>query len=178
MRVLADLPAPNRPGTANNFEFQPRWTDAFNKGDVRTDYYLNQKWTIFGRYSHRLQERFEAPSIPGASGGNSNGNVRVLNQQWVAGTTYTISPTSLVEFRMGVSKSEGGSSPMFVGTPTVGTRFSIPNIPNDPRFTGGIPQQSINGFSQLGVQGSNPQFQNPFCGNPRSTTRACSESIP
>lgn len=165
--VLADLPAPNRPGIANNFEHQPRWTDNFNKGDIRVDNYISQKWTLFGRYSHRVLERFEAPDIPGPSGGNSNGNVRVLNQQWVAGTTYTLSPTSLVEFRIGVSRSEGGKTPIFVGTPTIGDRFGIPNIPNDPRYTGGIMQQSINGFSQLGVQGSNPQFQNPFVWNPK-----------
>lgn len=165
--VLADLPAPNRPGTSNNFESQPRRTDRNDKGDIRYDQYFNSSTSAFVRYSHRLLQNLEPPAIPGPSGGNSNGDVRVLNQQMVFGFTRTLSPTSLLEFRMGISRTEGGKFPLFVGTPTIGDRFGIPNIPNDPRFTGGVSAQSINGFTQLGVQSSNPQFQNPFVWNPK-----------
>jgi hypothetical protein len=49
----------------------------------------------------------------------------------------------------------------------VGERFGIPNIPNDPRFTGGILKQSVNGYTAFGVQDSNPQFQNPNLINPK-----------
>lgn len=80
--VLADLPAPNRitSSRANNFESQPRRSDENNKGDVRYDQYFNSNTSAFVRYSHRLMENLEPPAIPGPSGGNSNGNVRVLNQ--------------------------------------------------------------------------------------------------
>ena len=36
--------------------------------------------------------------------------------------------------------------------PTIGERFGIPNIPNDKRFTGGVINTGINGFTSIGVQ--------------------------
>lgn len=171
--ILADLPLPNAVGTGalgtgNNFQSQPRRTDATDKGDVRYDHYLSDKITFFGRYSHRLMNNLEPPAIPGPSGGDSNGDVRVKNWQVATGATWTINPTSLLEFRMGISLTEGGKAPLFRGTPTIGERFGIPNIPNDPRFTGGVMSMGITGFTSLGVQGSNPQFQNPMVYNPKA----------
>ncbi|MBL8221340.1 MAG: carboxypeptidase regulatory-like domain-containing protein [Bryobacterales bacterium] len=161
--VLNELPAPNRSDIANNYQSEPAGTSQSDKGDIRYDHYASSKLQGFVRYSHRLMNNFEPPNIPGPSGGN----VRVMNWQWAFGGTYTVSPSSLMEFRMGISQTEGGKFPIFAGTQSVGERFNIPNIPNDKRFTGGIIAQSIDGFSQLGVQSSNPQFQNPFVINPK-----------
>jgi hypothetical protein len=165
--ILNDLPAPTTAGISNNFQSEPRRTDQSDKGDIRYDQYFTDKLNAFVRYSHRLMNNLEPPAIPGPSGGDSNGTVRVLNQQIAFGSTYTINPTSLIEFRMGVSLTEGGKLPLFVGTPTIGERFGIPNIPNDPRFTGGVSNIGLTGFTAMGVQGSNPQFQNPFVVNPK-----------
>jgi len=170
--VFTDLPAPNRTGigplgVGNNFEHLPVRDDSTHKGDIRYDHYLSSKLTLFGRYSRRLLENFEPPAVPGPSGGNANGNVRVLNWQVVSGATWTMSPTALLEVRMGVSLSEGGKTPIFVGTPTIGERFGIPNIPNDKRFTGGVPALGVNGFTSMGVQSSNPQFQDPMVYDPK-----------
>ena len=46
-------------------------------------------------------------------------------------------------------------------------KFDIPNVPSDPRFTGGIYRQAINGYTAFGVQNSNPQYQNPDVLNPK-----------
>jgi hypothetical protein len=165
--VLADLPAPNRPGLADNFESQPRRSDQTDKGDGRYDHYFTEKLTAFGRYSRRLMENFEPPSIPGPSGGDANGNVRVRNQQIAFGTNYTISPSALFEFRMGISDTEGGKFPVVVSEQGVAERFGFPNVPTEARFARGIYRQSINGYTALGVQNSNPQFQNPFVLNPK-----------
>src|SRR6266508_2188217 len=45
--------------------------------------------------------------------------------------------------------------------------YGITGLPDDPTITGGLTSQTINGFSQLGRQATNPQFQNPFSVNPR-----------
>jgi hypothetical protein len=50
-----------------------------------------------------------------------------------------------------------------VGDPT----FSVPGLPADPRFAGGLYTQNISGYTSLGRQDSNPQFQNPTVVNPR-----------
>jgi len=165
--ILAGLPAVNRPGLSNNFEFQPRRSDQNDKGDARYDHYLTSKWNMFARYSHRLMTNFEPPSIPGAMGGNANGNVRVRNIQGAFGTTYNLNPTSLIEFRLGISSTEGGKFPVFVGEPTLAAKYNIPNAPTDTRFTGGLYAQSVTGYTQFGVQSSNPQFQNPAVFNPK-----------
>ncbi|MBK9170147.1 MAG: TonB-dependent receptor [Bryobacterales bacterium] len=165
--VLGGLPTPTGAGTANNFQSQPSRTDNSDKGDGRFDYYVNDKMTLFARYSHRELNTFEPPAIPGPSGGDSNGNVRVMNRQVAFGSTYNVDPTSLFEFRMGISHTDGGKFPIFVGTEGVAERYGFPNVPSDPRFTGGIYGQAINGFTALGVQSSNPQFQNPSVLNPK-----------
>ncbi|MBM3739410.1 MAG: TonB-dependent receptor [Acidobacteria bacterium] len=166
-RVLADLPATNRPGIANNFEALPRQTDQNDKGDVRFDYYVSSKLTFFFRYSHRLANNFEPPAIPGPSGGNSNGTVRVLNYQAAYGLTYALSPRMVAEFRMGVSQTEGGKLPVFIGQPAASQTYGITGLPDDPRFAGGLYAQSVGGYTQFGQQSSNPQFQNPFVVNPK-----------
>lgn len=165
--VLAGLPAPNINQAANNYQSLPAFLQNSDKGDIRYDHYINSKLTGFVRYSHRLLNQFEPGAIEGPSGGNNNGQVRVLNQQIAFGTTYTMTPTSILEFRMGISRSEGGKTPIFVGTEPLVARLNIPNAPVDPRFTGGVYTQSVNGFTAFGVQSSNPQFQNPFVWNPK-----------
>ncbi|HYO81862.1 MAG TPA: TonB-dependent receptor [Bryobacteraceae bacterium] len=165
--VLEGLPAPVHPGVSRNFEYLPRRTDDTDKGDVRLDWFSSPKLNLFGRYSHRLMSNFEPPSIPGSSGGDSNGNVRVLNQAGAFGSNITLSPTSLLEARMGISLTEGGKTPLFVGEQGVADRYGFPNVPNDPRYTGGLYRQGITGYSAFGVQSSNPQFQNPTVYNPK-----------
>ena len=168
--ILADLPAPNinvSANGANNLQTLPKQPTDVDKGDVRFDHYVGNKLTYFARYSHRLSNIIVPASIPGPSGGNSNGNIRVMSYQVAGGATYNLTPRSIVEFRIGVGVFEGGKTPWFVGTTSLGERFNIPNAPRDPRYTGGVNGQSINGFTSLGVQGSNPQFQNPTTINPK-----------
>ena len=83
------------------------------------------------------------------------------------GTNFTVSPKSMLEVRVGYSRSDGGKFPLFLGTEGVKEKFNIPNVPSDPRFTGGIYRQGVNGYTAFGVQNSNPQYQNPDVLNPK-----------
>jgi hypothetical protein len=165
--VLSELPAVNRAGISNNFESLPRRADGNDKGDIKVDYYANSKLNTFFRYSHRLMNNFEPPAIPGPSGGNSNGNVRVLNYQIAGGATWTVDPKSLVEFRIGIGKTEGGKFPEFIGQPPASAAYGITGLPEDPRFAGGLYAQNVGGYTAFGQQSSNPQFQNPAVFNPK-----------
>jgi hypothetical protein len=166
-KVLSELPAVNRPGTANNFENLPRRADVNDKGDIKVDYYANSKLNTFVRYSHRLMTNFEPPAIPGPSGGDSNGNVRVLNYQIAGGATWTMDARSVMEFRLGIGKTEGGKFPVFIGQPAASAAYGISGLPEDPRFAGGLYSQGVTGYPSFGQQSSNPQFQNPFVVNPK-----------
>ncbi|MBC8165150.1 MAG: TonB-dependent receptor, partial [Bryobacteraceae bacterium] len=165
--VFAALPSPNLSTVNNNLQTLPRQPTETDKGDVRYDHYLGDKLTFFGRYSYRLSNIQVPASIPGLAGGNSNGNIRVRSWQIAPGATWTLDSRSVLEFRLGVSQTDAGKTPWFVGTDTVGTVYNFPNYPTDARFTGGLYPQSINGYTALGVQGSNPQFQNPMVINPK-----------
>src|SRR5687767_5634774 len=80
-KVLAGLPNPTRPGTANNFDDLPRREDFNDKFDVKVDHQFSSRMTAFGRFSHRKLENFEPPPIPGETSSPSNAFVHVLNQQ-------------------------------------------------------------------------------------------------
>lgn len=172
-RVLGDLPSPVRstPGgqlPANNWDFltPTPWVD--NKGDGRLDHYFNSKLNAFGRYSHRLLNRTESHVIPGPSGGDANGNVRVLNQQVAGGFNYNISASSLFDFRFAYSIFEGGKFALGSDRPNMLQEYGIPGLPDDPVIGGGLTGQQISGFTNLGRQTSNPQFQNPTTINPKA----------
>ncbi len=166
-KVLNELPAPNRPGLANNFEALPLAQQQDDKGDIKVDYYVSSKVNVFGRYSHRLANAFEAASLPAPSGGSSNGFVREMNRQGVFGLNYTLNSTSVLDFRMGLSRSEGGRRPIDLGQGNMKTLYGISGLTEDPEYAGGLNTQNIGGYTSLGRQASNPQFQNPTVFNPK-----------
>ncbi|MFL6463358.1 MAG: carboxypeptidase regulatory-like domain-containing protein [Bryobacteraceae bacterium] len=169
--VLAALPDPNLPTAAgqasnNNYVSAPADTVYNDKGDVRYDEYFGQKLSLFGRYSQANTRIFSPAAIPGAAGGNANGNVYARNYQAVAGTTWTINPTSVLEGRVGFTYTEGGKNPIALGAPVGG--FAVPNLPTDPTFAGGLYSLNLGGgLSQLGRQSSNPQYQYPIVLDPK-----------
>ena len=166
-KVFGDLPLPNLPGTANNYSVLPRSQFYNDKGDVKLDYTVNNKLTAFARASSRKVYNFEAPTIEGASGGNSNANVFVINEQLAGGVTYTLTPTSVLEFRLGISRTQAGKRPYNLGAGNLLTTYGISGVPTDGNIAGGLNSQSISGYTQLGRQSSNPQFQNPTVVDPR-----------
>jgi hypothetical protein len=164
--VLSDLPKPNLSGTANNYESAPADTISNDKGDVRYDQYFGQKVALFGRFSQSNTRIFSPPAIPGPTGGNANGDVYIRNLQAVPGVTWTISPTSVLEARVGFDYTEAGKNPIALGQPVGG--FAVPNLPVDPTFAGGLYSLNLGGgLSQLGRQSSNPQYQYPIVLNPK-----------
>ena len=84
-----------------------------------------------------------------------------------AGTTWTITPTSLLEVRFGFTHSRGGKDPVNFGLPHVTDEYGIPGVTRDDRIGGGLNSHSAGGFTAWGRQTSNPQFQDPDVVNPR-----------
>ncbi|HLX43704.1 MAG TPA: TonB-dependent receptor [Bryobacteraceae bacterium] len=168
--VLSALPTPNIATAAagapsNNYESSPADSIYNDKGDFRFDYFVNSKVSLFARYSQFDTRIFSPPSIPGAAGGNANGNVAVKSKQSVIGATWTISPTSILEARLGIDYMIGGKTPSTLGLST--PQFVIPGEPTDASLAGGLFSVGLSGFSALGRQSSNPQYQDPFVGDPK-----------
>ncbi|MEO5923443.1 MAG: TonB-dependent receptor [Bryobacteraceae bacterium] len=161
-KVLGDLPTPTGSGRSNNYQQLSLDRNYNDKYDAKLDGQISNTMNGFLRIGQRKVNIFNEPNIPGASGGNSNGYTRVLNQQASAGYTWTMSPTSVLEGRFAVSRTRAGKEPPLVGGPSMLAQYGIPGLPEDPALVGGLTAQTITGFSQLGRQSTNPQFQNPL----------------
>ena len=170
-KVLTELPEPNVPGaTANNYQKGVPNRSDYDKFNVRLDNKFGTALSGFVRYGQQLNEAFEAPNIDGPSGGNQNGLIEVRSRQVVAGATYILNGTTVLDGRLGISGTEAGKQPPGIGGPSMFELYGITGLPeNDPSLTGGLTPQTINGYTQLGRQATNPQFQNPFNVNPRVT---------
>jgi hypothetical protein len=167
--VLGNLPAPNNSATARANNFVNLRSDRNNndKMDLKLDGQINSRMTAFVRASHRKSNIFQQPEIPGPSGGEGNGFLRVLNQSLATGWTNTLTPTSLLEVRFGVSRTRAGKEPFGLGGPSMRALYGITGLSEDPRLTGGLTRQGISGFSDLGRQATNPQWQHPTVWNPK-----------
>lgn len=162
--VLDAVPLPTSTAATNNYENLPRNQFYNDKFDIKLDHNFSEKTTAFARISHRKVNNFEAPTLPGPLfSSNANAFVRVLNQQLATGVTHNLTSSSVMEFRLGISRTDAGKTPTGVGDPN----FKVPGQPTDPRFAGGLTTQAIGGYLGLGRQSSNPQFQNPTLYNPR-----------
>lgn len=166
--VLAALVLPTTSQTAtgvvsNNYENLPRSKFYNDKADLKIDQNFSAKTTAFIRLSHRKVNNYEAPVIGAPIYAPANAFVRVINQQLATGVTHSLTGNSLIEFRLGISRTKAGKTPTGVGDPA----FALPGLPTDPRFAGGLSTQNISGYTSFGRQDSNPQFQNPFVVNPR-----------
>src|SRR5882757_1178068 len=167
-KVFSQMPAPTTAGTSNNYQALPSVPSVENKGDARVDHYFNSKATAYFRYSHREFNQTDNPQIPLPLGSDSsNGFVNIINKQIAGGVTYTLSATSLLEFRMGWTKSTGGKWPIQLGMPGMLEAYGIPGLPTDPSVSGGLNTQAISGYLNLGRRSSTPQFQNPTVLNPK-----------
>ena len=166
--VLAALPAPNVPGNpfANNYASLPADTLDDNKGDIRVDQTFSPKTTAFARDSQHEVSILSPPNIQGPAGGNSNGSVKIFNQQIAGGVTRTLTQNAILDARFAFTRTDGGKFPYGQTLPSL--MAGIPGLPTDPDVVRSLNVQSVNGFSQFGNQGSNPQFQNPYVYNPKA----------
>lgn len=167
--ILQNLPLPNSgvasaPNRFNNLRADRNNSD---KMDAKIDMRVNDRFSVFVRADHRKTNIFQAPDIPGLAGGGGNGFIRILNQQLAFGTTWSPTAASLLEFRMGFSKTRAGKEPPYIGGASMRDLFGITGLPETPRLTGGITAQDVTGFTSFGRQATNPQWQHPFLWNPR-----------
>lgn len=168
LTVFKLLPTPNIPGaalTANNFQYLPATTITDNKGDGRADFILTPNQNGFFRYSQRADQNFQPPPFPGAAGGNSSGTLYAYTRQLAAGYNWTVSSNSILELRFGETWTKSGKNPVFLGQPNL--LAGIPNVPQNPAYTGGLNTQAVTGYTQFGEQATSPQFTNPTQANPK-----------
>ena len=171
-QVLNDLPAGNlqvAPGVyTSNYQAQPRVATQGNKGDGRLDYYLNDKWKIFGRYSGRVEDRPNDSALPGPSGSGGN-TFHILNRSLAAGASWTVDARTLVDLRLGFTRVEGADqrNRELDETPGMKALYGISGLPENKPLAGGLNSQAITGFTSFGRDSG--QHQNPEVNNPKAS---------
>jgi hypothetical protein len=165
--MLSALPAPNGPGRSNDYEALLLIRDYSDKYDAKIDGQINDRMTAFLRFSQRKDLQFYQPSYAGPAGGDGNGHIHSIDQNASAGYTWTVSSNSILEARLGWTHVLAGKEPPLLGGPSLESLFGIQGLPTTPNLTGGFNSQSISGFTALGRQTSNPQFQNPTSWDPK-----------
>ena len=165
--VLSGLPDANLAGTTNNYTTLQEFTADSDKGAVKVDVQLSPTASMFGRYGMRNLTTDDQPNIPLPSGGAGNGHIYARNRQAVFGATWMPTSESLFEVRFGYSWTQAGKNPPALGSTSAFDQFGLPGLPDDERIAGGLPTQIITGYSDLGRQPTNPQWQYPTVYNPK-----------
>jgi hypothetical protein len=146
-----------------DYAVQVPFTDKSDKGDLRLDFQQSPSSSWFLRISDRKENGVNYQAIPLPLDGQTNGKIRVLDQQIALGYTHLFGADKVLDARFGISKTEAGKYSLSIGT----INNIVPGLPSNPIVAGGLPSLSINGFSALGRQSTNPQWQNPALIDPK-----------
>ncbi|MGA8741911.1 MAG: TonB-dependent receptor [Terracidiphilus sp.] len=148
---------------SNDYSAQIPFTDNSDKGDLRLDYQQNPSSSWFLRVSDRKETGVNYPTIPLPLDGQTNGTIRVLDQQVALGYTHTFGSNKIMDARLGLSRTKAGKYTLSIGQ----NDFTIPGLPANSIVAGGLPSVGISGFTGFGRQSTNPQWQNPALLDPK-----------
>ncbi|HXH07361.1 MAG TPA: TonB-dependent receptor, partial [Vicinamibacterales bacterium] len=114
---------------------------------------------FFGRYSFMDTTRIEPPVLedPVASGDFSS-NIFINGQSFVFGWSRILGSALFNELRVSWNRIDSDSIHPAFGV-DANSRYGIRGVPQDPRYSGGLPHMNISGFTRLGGPFFRPQFQ-------------------
>src|SRR5271154_2978104 len=156
----------NPSGVASgDYAVQVPFTDNADKGDLRLDWQINPKNSAFLRISDRKENGVNHPSIPIPLDGQTNGNIRILDQQIALGYTRLFGASKVLDVRLGLDRTKAGKYNLSIGNPAFN---DIPGLPTtNAVVAGGLPSIGISGFTGFGRQSTNPQWQDPALIDPK-----------
>jgi hypothetical protein len=161
-RLAALYPAPNQPGTVNNYVANVPTTDYADQLDIRGDHSFSSSDTIFVRYSWSDREitrgGFFAPPGNGGNGFNDF-PLRQLPQAWslAGGATHVFSTTLVNDLRIGFTRNK--SDQLSPASASLYDQFGIKGVPQLNGLTG-LPTFTVNTFASLGDRTFAPNPKN------------------
>ncbi len=147
----------------NDYSKLVPFTDNSDKGDLRLDYQQNNTSSWFVRVSDRKETGVNYPAILLPLDGQTNGTIRILDQQVALGYTHLWGANKVIDARVGLSRTKAGKYSLSIGDNAI----TIPGLPTNPTVAGGLPSTAISNFSSFGRQSTNPQWQNPSLLDPK-----------
>jgi Carboxypeptidase regulatory-like domain/TonB dependent receptor-like, beta-barrel len=151
MNYASLYPAPNQPGTADNYLVNAPGNTRVDQMDARVDENLTDKIRLFQRFSLIEESRFQAPVFSGiADGGSYNtGNQPLKTEGFVLGLTDTINPNTVNALRIGFNRVHYIANSPSYGQHYPPTGFQVPGVPNDP-LTNGLTWFAPSAYAGLG----------------------------
>ena len=151
-------PTPNVPGAlANNYVTDAGGTLQIDQMDARVDHSISARQQIFARFSLSQETRFVQPPLPGLADGGSYGTGNYIDDTRGAavGYTFTISPTMVNEYRMGLNRAHYIDNKPSYGQNYPPADLAVPGVPNNPVING-LTIFSPSGYRRLGEPGYTP----------------------
>lgn len=160
--LIRRLPLPNGTGFTNNYSAVGVGRFDRDNIDSKINYVVNNKMSIFGRYSLSPTNIFDPPALGDAGGdalnggqvGKATGFIQVAGM----GGTYAFSSNLILDANIGYTYQRLGAENIDIGTNFGLEVLRIPGTNGPDRLQGGIPSFQINGWANLG----NPNTGNPF----------------
>jgi hypothetical protein len=126
----------------NNYATNGDLTITDNQWNTREDYYINEKNTLFGRFSY-FSATQNAPGAFGLEAGGPSfgtyaGAAQSQDQSIAIGETFTASPTLVNEFRFGYERYHVFDVPNGYGT-TPATAAGIPGLNYNTTYASALP---------------------------------------
>jgi hypothetical protein len=136
-------PAPNLPGSANNYAANPLQATRINNGTFRGDVRLSDKDTLFARFSFDQGTFNRLPILP--PGAQSPVDRTIPARSWGFGYTRILSATKVNELR--VAYNDAG----VIQDSTLPRDEIVPGS-LEQRIQSGIPLFGVTGYAQIGAQ--------------------------
>lgn len=177
-KIIDLIPLPNLAGSTSNY------FNAASQRMLRDNYDLKINWNrsashqIWGKYSrmHAVVTGYPGLGIAGSDPlGGASGTGDTVIQLYTFGTTWTLSPTFIVDGNFGITRMDHESKGYDFGTNFGSDVFGIPGTNGSDELQSGFPTFAISGgFSTLG------QVSNwiPAVRNDRSYTASINISNP
>ena len=151
-RLAALYPAPNQPGTVNNYVANVSITDYADQLDLRGDHSFRASDTIFVRYSWSDREITQGSFFaPPGNGGNGFGDYPLIQlpKAWsiAGGETHVFSSSVVNELRIGFTRNE--SDQISPATESLYDQFGIKGVPQTEGLTG-LRLSLVTNFASLG----------------------------
>lgn len=153
--ILNYLPLPNAPADPgapfrNNYAVNGSENFDSDAWDTRWDYFINEKSSLFGRYSNQAFSKFSNGAFGELAGGPALDNINfagvsdVVNRSLAVGYTRTFGPTLVMDLRFGYMRYRVNVLPNGLGT-SPAKDAGIPGLNLDNYFTSGLPAFFIQG---------------------------------
>ncbi len=155
--IIARIPTVGEGFRDNNFFTQGNFLFDRHTVDTKFNYNINEKWTMYGRYSV-LNYSMNNPGMLGeiigpqlSTVGGNVGNASGTTQSLTWATTYVITPNLILDGNFGWTNYNTAVQQPGLDQNIGRDVLRIPGTNGDRRFEGGWPRFTFAGFGTLGV---------------------------